>query len=150
MKRIRWFMLMATSGFFIVLDQVLKFLTRSHPDVFIPLLPGIGWEYFANPGIAFSLPFPNILLIILTPFILWWLLVTVSSHGNSVYQQLGVSLILSGALSNLIDRIFFSATIDYLRIFTAVINLADIMIVLGFLLLIVHTKKQGPKNQPTV
>ena len=44
---------------------------------------------------------------------------------------LSLILIISGALSNFIDRILFGATIDYIRIFTGVINLADVMIVVG-------------------
>jgi len=144
-------MLIATSGFFIFFDQWLKFLARNFPEARISPFPWFGWEYFANPGIAFSLPFPNLLLIILTPFILAWLFVaiffknTAVTNNLSAYNlqlRLGVCLIFSGALSNLIDRILFAATIDYLRIFTSVINLADVMIVLGGLLVLLKWKKK--------
>ena len=40
--------------------------------------------------------------------------------------------ILLGAISNFLDRIIYGRTVDYLLIFTGVINIADVMIALGF------------------
>ena len=121
------------SGFFFVLDQVLKFFARTNPSEQHHLIENVlGWEYLANLGIAFSLPFPNSLLVIGTPIIL---LVLVAYLGKKKHVSdrifLAASLIFFGAISNLTDRVLFEITIDYLRIFTSVINIADIMIVLG-------------------
>ena len=46
-----------------------------------------------------------------------------------------------------IDRILFSATIDYLRIFTGVINIADILIVLGAFGLFFSSWRQVPSTE---
>ncbi len=132
-KRLHSISFICLSGVFLILDQVLKYLARTNPEFSAYIWKNwIGWEYLANTGIAFSLPFPNWLLITLTPFILLFLLYLVFKKrdaGKLIY--LGVFLIISGALSNFIDRVLFAVTIDYLRFFTSVINLADIIIVLG-------------------
>ena len=51
-------------------------------------------------------------------------------------QILGASILIAGALSNLIDRMLYGVTIDYIRIFTSIFNLADLAIVLGAVLLL--------------
>ena len=55
----------------------------------------------------------------------------------------GLVLVIAGASSNLIDRVFFGFTIDYLRILTSVINVADIMIISGVLILLLPKKERG-------
>lgn len=138
------------SGFFLVLDQILKFLARTNPTDRLHLIDNLlGWEYYGNPGIAFSLPFPNTLLVIGTPLILL-LLVAYLGKKKEVDNRtfLAACLIFFGAISNLIDRILFELTVDYLRILTSVINIADIMIIVGTILLIFPKQDQDiDKNQ---
>ena len=50
--------------------------------------------------------------------------------------------VLAGALSNLIDRIVYGHTVDYVLIFTGVINLADVMIVGGFVVYFLMMKSK--------
>ena len=51
---------------------------------------------------------------------------------------LGLSLIILGALSNLLDRLIFGYVIDYINIFIwPVFNLADAMIVVGIIFYII-------------
>jgi lipoprotein signal peptidase len=47
---------------------------------------------------------------------------------------MGIGLIVAGAISNFVDRVLWGATIDYLRVLTGVINLADCVIVVGVVL----------------
>jgi signal peptidase II len=139
MKSIKVHLLVSLiSGLFLLVDQVLKYFARTNPDFTSYLWkPWLGWEYFPNNGIAFSLPFPNTLLIILTPLIILALFIFLTKQKTpSSYFIFGIILIIGGAVSNLIDRILFTATIDYLRILTGVINLADVMIVVGAGLLV--------------
>ena len=116
-------------------DQLLKSVARSNPDFEYYIIgKWLGWEYMANPGIAFSLPFPNWLLVLITPLIIFGLivwLIKLSSKKSSISYLLSLILIIFGALSNFIDRVLFAATIDYLRVLTGVINLADVGIVAG-------------------
>jgi len=131
------------SGFLFVLDQFLKYLAFHNQSFrFYLLKPWLGWEYFPNPGIAFGLPVPQFFILLLTPLILlalayWW---NKNTHKTNHFY-LGVCLIFAGAISNLIDRIVFSITIDYFRVLTSVINLANITIVIGAVLLLSKNKK---------
>jgi len=136
------------SGLFLLADQLLKFAARSNPDFSFYLFPNwLGWEYFSNSGIAFSLPFPNLLLIIFTPLIILGLLVFLSKQKSpSKYFTLGILLIVFGAVSNLTDRILFGATTDYFRIISSIINLADAMIVAGAALLLAEEYKRAKKQ----
>lgn len=145
MNKARLTIYILINGFFLLIDQLLKYFARANPDLTYYLWrPWLGWEYYANTGIAFSLPFPNWLIIILTPFIILgliiWYIKTYKLQVTS-YRALAISLIIFGALSNFIDRIFFGATIDYLRILTGVINLADVMIAGGVLLIFIYSKR---------
>lgn len=124
------------------LDQTIKFLVRTHPDlVWYAFSPFFGWGYFENTGIAFGLPFPRMLLLVLTVVVLA-VLVAWTQKTKRAEDMLGAACILSGAISNLIDRLLFSFTIDYIHIATAVINIADIAIVLGACLLLFPKKKR--------
>ncbi len=104
--------------------------------------------YFPNQNIAFGLPLPQTLIIILVIIILvilsffWWSSLT----KNKLWQLLAVSLIILGALSNLIDRLIFGHVIDYLNIFIwPVFNLADVMIVIGVGIYIISEFKKTKK-----
>lgn len=138
------------SGVFLFFDQLFKYFARTYPDYTYYLWqPWLGWEYFPNYGIAFSLPFPNTLLIILTPIIILVLFFFLAKQKKpALFVILGISMIIAGAISNLIDRILFSSTTDYLRLFTGVINIADIIIVsgAGLLLLDEFWKKKAKKE----
>lgn len=130
------------SGFLFCVDQFLKHLARLNPALsYYIWKPWLGWEYFANKGIAFSLPFPNILLIgLITAIIIGLIFWSVKKREPSPAFYFALFFIIFGAMSNLIDRVFFSATIDYFRLFTGVINLADVMVVVGVLILLIEQK----------
>ena len=133
----------SVSGFFLLADQWLKYLALSTPSPIRPFgTPWLGWELYKNPGIALSVPFPNWLIVVLTPIILLVLTAALwRKKTKTFWYVLGVEFILLGAVSNYIDRVLFSATIDYLRILTSVINLADAMIVGGALLVFFQSRK---------
>lgn len=148
--------LLILSGFFFLLDQALKYLARMNPETTVYLIDRwLGWEYLANPGIAFGLPVPQWFLLIISPFfflVLLWFLFQHKKRQTPRFQ-FALLLILFGGISNYIDRILFEITIDYLRITTSIMNLADIMIVLGALLMFMEERRLRPccknKNQRT-
>jgi len=140
-NKVRLLIMILAGGFFLFLDQLFKYLIQTHSDfTFYIWQPWLGVELFFNKGIAFSLPFPNWLLILLTPILLLVLMVWAGQEKRNQIFWLGIILVLSGAISNFIDRIIIDATVDYLRILTGVINLADVVIVGGAILLVVNLK----------
>ncbi len=109
------------SGIFLFLDQLFKFLAHTNQSFQAYLIdPWLGWEYLANRGVAFGAPVPNMFLV-------------AEKKHKTPHYVIAVALILVGAVSNYIDRVLFGITIDYLRIITAVFNIADVMILAGAL-----------------
>lgn len=90
-----------------------------------------------NEGIAFSLPFPRTLLILLSILIVavaigWW----VKNREKGTRNAIALGLFIGGALGNLADRIVRGAVVDYINIWTGSFNLADFAIIAGILMLI--------------
>ncbi len=145
LKKVRGLTILFSSGLFFLIDQIFKYLARSHPDFSFYLLPNrLGWEFYTNNGIAFSIPLPSILILTLTPAVLLLLIyITATEKNKSPLFFLSLLLIIFGAFSNLIDRIFFQATLDYIRLYSGVINVADIMILSGAVLFVVDSFKRA-------
>jgi lipoprotein signal peptidase len=134
-------MITFVGGFLFLGDQILKHFARVNPDfAYYIWKPWLGWELFLNDGIAFSLPFPNWLIILITPILLLLLIAWAKEKKRNKLFYFGVALIISGAVSNFVDRVLWGATIDYLRVLTGVINLADVGIVVGALLVVWKAK----------
>jgi len=131
------------SVFLFACDQILKYLARTNPMATHYIIkPWLGWEYLANPGVAFGIPVSNALLIIITPLILFLLILWLGKKPQTPGIMIGVYLVIFGAISNFSDRMLFGFTVDYFRIVTSVMNMADIMILVGVLLIFI------PKNTP--
>lgn len=133
-----------TGGFFLFLfDRLLKFLsenTFTNPKVFMKIF---GWQPYHNPGIAFNLPLPNWLSITLTVpilLIIIFFLIKFYKNQSALHIFVGLSVIFWGALSNMIDRIFFHSTLDYWLLGTGLINLADLLIISGFVIILLPNK----------
>lgn len=127
---------LSISGFFFIFDQVCKYVVQQNTSFTWYIIDRVlGWEYFANPGVAFGIPIPNAAVIIITPFLLLGLFYYFTYSKLTNFKTiLGASLILFGAISNFIDRVLVGVTIDYIRLFTSVANIADGMIIAGVLL----------------
>lgn len=138
----------------VFIDQIIKYIV----DVYMTLNSSINiingffrLTYVRNTGAAFSL-FENkqLFLIIITLIALFFMFYFLKNKLFKKSETIIYSLIISGVLANLVDRIFRGYVIDYLD-FTIIkydfpiFNLADIMIVLGCILLIVTTLI-GDKN----
>lgn len=111
-------------------DQLLKYL----------LVNGyINSVYYKNFGAGLSL-FKNEEFIILTSMILSFvLLIYLYKNISSYYYKLGLVFLLSGGMSNFIDRVRFSYIIDYINLNNYLyINFADIFIFSGFILVLIN------------
>ena len=138
------------SSAIVVIDQSIKYFARTNPilqdGVFI-IQEHIGLKYFHNTNLALSIPFSNSTALVLMLSVLCVLGVVMWKHKD-MREHVGMYLILAGAFSNVVDRIFFGGVIDYVVIpFGGIINLADVSIVLGagWLLFSTHSKEKHPQ-----
>lgn len=135
-------------GLFFIIDQTLKYFSLTTWSQKKLPFKFFGWHPFKNTGVAFGIPVPQIIIITLSLIIIFLLLYLLkNSKQNTFLDKLGLILIIFGATSNLIDRLLFGFTIDYFLILTGVINLADVMIVVGFIFFAFTLKKGGYVSQ---
>lgn len=137
----------AIGGLFLIVDQVLKYIAEQHQNAtYYYIKPWLGWEYLKNPGVAFGIPIPSYVVIPLSFIILLMVFRYLSkSEKKTLLSMYALALITSGAISNLIDRVLYSATIDYIRIIHSIINIADILIILGVLLLLSDRREKNKR-----
>ena len=126
-------------------DQLLKIAAQLYlqkPFVFISGLVALRYEQ--NTGIAWSIPVPqtitlilNIVLLVVLPIFL----VKTLKMEEKVNQVI-LSFLLAGALGNLTDRLVRGYVIDYLALGSfPVFNLADALITLSVFLILVFYDK---------
>ena len=124
--------------FLFIIDRITKYLSFNLPQEGIFYLPSLGFKHYLNTGIAFSIPMPLYILIpiiLIIIFSLTWHLV--KYYLNSHIAIFPISLIIIGALSNLLDRIDYNGVIDFIDISTfPAFNLADTYITIGVIWLI--------------
>ena len=125
----------------IVFDQIIKnILTRTLADGSITVIKNFFYlVYVENYGIAFGMFKNKALFFIVTNCIISVLIAFMIYKfcRKSIPVTICLSLILGGAIGNLIDRIRLGYVIDYLSftIFPPVFNFADSSIVVGAVLL---------------
>jgi signal peptidase II len=140
----------------IVIDQLTKFYAlQSLAAIDVKtLLPILDFRLAMNHGVAFSLfsqygiktpwvliTFTSILSIAIAALIL-------KSKPHELLQRISYGFILGGALGNLIDRIRFSAVVDFIdchlgQYHWPVFNVADSFICVGAFLLIIYGFREG-------
>jgi signal peptidase II len=134
-----WLILLC--GCFFGFDRLLKYVAQTYQtDTYYLISHMVGWEFFANPGIAFGISFPLIPLLIITPLILWFFFRT-QKHATT-WSHIGFALVCVGALSNMIDRVLYRYVIDYLRVITSMFNFADVYILVGVIILVQQQQKK--------
>lgn len=115
---------------FIAIDQLVKYVIRQ----------GEGF-YICNHGIAFGIKISELFFWTLVAFIFFWIFYFFKNGNNfSVIKKYkyGVVLMLSGAISNIIDRIIFGCVVDFIDIKIInypLFNLADSFIFIGTILI---------------
>jgi len=119
------FLFLALGGFILVSDQLSKILIRLN-----------GGFYICNPHIAFNLKIPEFLFGILWTIIICLLIY--AYRRGLLHNILYLTLILSGAMANMLDRFWWGCVIDFIDLgFWPVFNLADSFITLGAIMLII-------------
>lgn len=125
----------------VAFDQWIKYLveTRLVMQQAVEVLPFLALYRTFNTGIAFSM-FSSVgdtgLIILSLAVMVFVLFLALRTDGSQVLSRLGFTLIIGGALGNLIDRAIYGHVIDYILFHTpvwsfAVFNLADTFITVG-------------------
>ena len=106
--------------------------------------------YVRNTGVAFNfLDGMLIFIILMTLVVIGFIFKYVLSNELSKFECLGYSLIIGGALGNLLDRVFYGYVIDFIDIYIfnydyPVFNFADVAIVFGvIIILVINLKKES-------
>ena len=126
-------------------DQLTKFLAVTYLDKPISLLG----DFFAleksfNPGIAFGIRFNQQIILFVTILLVVLIIQVIRTEINlrSSLAKAVVALVLSGAISNLLDRLTRGEVVDFLAFsFWPAFNLADAFIVVGVILTVGFYKK---------
>lgn len=109
----------------LLLDQFLKYIIRRE-----------GGFYICNKGVAFGISLPEKFIWTLSLIIIFSLILLLFKK-TLLKKPILLGLILAGAFSNLIDRLYFACVIDFIDLrFWPVFNLADVYITVGVIILL--------------
>ena len=136
----------------ILMDQGTKQIAEAHltPHQAVNLLPYFDWYLTYNTGAAFSLFAEaggwqrwllTVIATLVSIFIVHWIF---KLPDEERITALSLSLILGGAIGNLIDRIVLGHVVDYIQVWLGsypfpAFNLADAAISVGAALLILSS-----------
>ncbi|MCP2240823.1 signal peptidase II [Thermoanaerobacterium thermosaccharolyticum] len=134
----------------IIIDQLSKYFAVKYlkPIGSFPIINNIfHFTYVENRGAAFGiLQNRTLFFIIITVIVGTILIYSIVKIPGSTFYKFTLSMILGGAIGNLIDRVRLGYVVDFIdfKFFPAVFNLADSMIVVGaFLLCYILIFKKG-------
>ena len=127
-----------------------KYLSGGTPVTVIPHI--LGLRYTENTGAAFSMLSKNtdfliIITIVSMAFLVY--LIFIKKYGTVIERAL-MTVVLSGGIGNLIDRIVSGYVVDYFEFLFmnfAVFNVADIYITVGITLYLVYALCEEYKNK---
>lgn len=135
------------AGVVILLDQISKWIVLGalRPGDSRYVTPFFNWVLTFNAGAAFSFlsdagGWQRGFFTVLALGVSAWIVTMLRRHSSEFRLSLALTLVLGGALGNVIDRIRFGAVVDFIQWHAAgyywpAFNLADSAITLGAILL---------------
>lgn len=148
---------LALAAVLVILDQLTKYLAAQSipPGSSVPLLPFLSLVLTYNTGAAFSFLagesgwqrwFFAAIAVAASALIIWLL----HRHRRETFLCVGLTLILGGAIGNLIDRVLVGAVIDFVLLYWRkyqwpAFNVADSCITVGAAMLIWDSLRQSRK-----
>ncbi len=146
----------------VILDQGSKLVIAGSMQLYqsIPIMPYFNLTYVHNTGAAFSFLseaggwqrwfFAGLALVISIVIAVW--LARLKQHETLL--AVALSLVLGGAIGNLIDRLAYGYVIDFLDVYYQTwhwpaFNIADSAITLGVILMLVESFGLGKSEEKT-
>lgn len=126
------------------LDLTTKHLAQTFLTTPVEILPILQLQLSKNANLAFGIPFPRILTILLSiaAIIFFGNLFVKNVRKESKIGLIAFALILGGALGNLSERIWCGEVIDFISLLSIPnFNLADSALTIGVSLLILFHSK---------
>ncbi len=132
----------------VVVDQISKWLVLAwlQPGDSIYVAPFFNWVLTFNSGAAFSFladagGWQRWLFTLLALAVSVWIVTLLRRHSSDFRLSLALTLVLGGALGNVIDRVRFGAVVDFIQWHVAgyywpAFNVADSAITLGAVFLV--------------
>ncbi|MFC1687979.1 signal peptidase II [Patescibacteria group bacterium] len=150
MRTMHWLLTYVGIFIFFALDRILKLVASRLEDNVELISETFVFAFEKNREISWNIPlssWPLYLLIGIIIVILIILLGKAYRQKNFVLVT-GILLILVGALSNILDRIWYGAVIDYLKVLAwPTSNLADVMIFIGVVIIafgVIRSQEKKP------
>ena len=135
--------------FIVLIDQISKnyiYQNKVQYDNIVSVIEGIlNFTYVENTGIAFGIfsDFDGLKVVfIVVPILITLYLFSLLNNKEfqNPFSHISLLLIISGAIGNIIDRIFRGYVIDFIQfdidIFPYIFNIADSSVTIGLLLLL--------------
>ena len=137
------------------LDLLLKYLVSSYLTTVNIIDNFFTLTYVLNDGAPFSLfASKTYLLVLIALLCLFFIIYELKNNLDDRIISIGYSLVLAGLLGNFIDRLIDGYIIDYLsfkilELNFPVFNLADILIVVGIVIVIIREilKERGKRYE---
>jgi len=151
----RW---LALAALIVVADQVTKYAVVQYFAVnnTVAVTSFLNLLLVYNPGAAFSFlsdaaGWQRWFFVAIALIASAWIVILLRQYPNQRLFALALSLVLAGAIGNVIDRILFGAVVDFLDFHAygwhwPAFNVADSAITCGALLLIWDALRQGKKS----
>jgi len=147
----------------VVFDQYTKILSSHYLDFhqFIAIVPGVklmlahnygaAWSFLANQT-GWQRWFLAGVAVLMSGILSVWIYKT---RVTAVAEGISLSLILGGALGNLIDRLIFGYVIDFISLYYKAwhwptFNIADAAITVGGVMLAIEVLKKKEETQEAV
>jgi signal peptidase II len=111
------------------------------------MVPGLSFHLEKNYGIAFGVPVPGtILMVLICAALVYLVYELIRAHARQASTLVaGLGMILTGTMSNLLDRAWPGYVIDYIDVrFFSVFNLADVLITLGVGIILLQSLRRRP------
>lgn len=143
------------AGIVFIIDQLIKNIVKAYLSRVVVIPNFFELIYAENDGVAFSMLSGNKVFIItlslcLTFILIYYLKKDVKQNNDGRLNSIAYGLLFGGIIGNLFDRLVRGVVIDYIsfNIFGyrfPVFNIADITIIIGVILMIILSVKEGSK-----